>query len=262
MQISKISYQGRLIYFAAASGLGVAAAKSPDHPHMLILLFFFFSYLLLRKQKTLFILTLLTFMFFTIYYTQTDNRNVSQFTEGRTVLRAAFLEPPEFDGNQMKGVILAHGEKLSAVYYVQSERELMNLAKQIEAGTSCTFNGNLTHPLEATVPNAFDYHDYLRYSRIHWIMTPDSIKDCSGGASSFLKSWLSTEKKGLSLLPRNFLPNQEALLRRCFLDTESLFQRRSTRRTGIWASSICWRFQDCMSAFLFPAFTSFSYAQV
>ncbi len=211
LQISKISYQGRLIYFAAASGLGVAAAKSPDHPQMLILVFFFFSCLLFRKKKTLFVLTLLTFIFFTIHFTQTDNRNVSQFTEGRTVLRASFSEPPEFDGNQMKGVIHAHGEKLSAVYFVQSEGELMNLSKQIEAGTSCTFNGHLTHPLKATVPNAFDYHDYLKNSRIHWVMTPDSIKDCSGGASSFFEKLAEYRAKGIQFAAEEFSPQSRGI---------------------------------------------------
>ncbi|MRX55934.1 DNA internalization-related competence protein ComEC/Rec2 [Bacillus idriensis] len=175
--MSKISYQGKLIYFAAAAGLAVAAAKFPFHPISSFTFLLFCAYLLFRKKSTLLIGCMAIFILFIFHFYAVEKSNASRFNKGKITIQGEFAEFPQIDGNQMKGVINVNQEKISAVYYFSSEEE-KNRYRLLQLSTICTFKGELKPPKHATNPNAFDYADYLKNNRIHWILKADSIDQC------------------------------------------------------------------------------------
>lgn len=197
--MTKISYQGKLIYFAAAAGLAVAAAKFPFHPISLFIILLFYAHLLLRKKMTLLIGCMAIFTLFILHFSAVEKGNVSGFAEGRITVQGKFAEFPEIDGNQLKGVINVNKERIIAVYYFRSEEE-KNRFKLLEISTSCTFKGELKPPKHATNPNAFDYSDYLKYNRIHWVLTADSIHLCRNPEKTLLEKLKEYRQDGIQFI--------------------------------------------------------------
>ncbi|MDQ0858310.1 DNA internalization-related competence protein ComEC/Rec2 [Bacillus sp. V2I10] len=197
--MSKISYQGKLIYFAAAAGLAVAAAKFPFDPISLFIILLFYAHLLLRKKMTLLIGCMGIFTLFILHFYAEEKGNITGFAEGRITVQGKFADFPEIDGNQLKGVINVNKEKITAVYYFSSEEE-KNRFKLLEISTSCTFKGELKPPKHATNPNAFDYSDYLKYNRIHWVLTADSIDQCRNSDQTLVEKLKEYRQDGIQFI--------------------------------------------------------------
>ncbi|MGG4491788.1 DNA internalization-related competence protein ComEC/Rec2 [Metabacillus idriensis] len=200
--MSKISYQGKLIYFAAAAGLAVAAAKFPFYTSSFIILLFC-AYLLFRKKMTLLIGCMAIFLLFFFHFHAVEKNNASRFNEGRHTVQGKFADFPEIDGNHMKGVIIVNQEKISAVYYFRSEEE-KDRYRLLQISTTCTFTGELTPPKHATNPNAFDYADYLKNNRIHWILEADSIEQCRKGNQTVSEKLKEYRQAGILFISKVF----------------------------------------------------------
>lgn len=80
-----------------------------------------------------------------------------------------------FDGNKLS-LIISGKEDLKGTYYFKNEKELNNIKDTIKLGSSITVNGNLVQPSKNTIPNTFNYKEYLYNKHIYWTVNIKSIK--------------------------------------------------------------------------------------
>ncbi len=111
----------------------------------------------------------------------------------------SYLFPVEskYDGNEnnFKGILrkivissdyvkieIMAKEKLSGTYYINQNDNIL-----YEPGDKIEVTGTLVKPKHNTVPNLFDYHDYLKYRNQWWIMKVDNIKLVKENTSIYYK---------------------------------------------------------------------------
>lgn len=78
------------------------------------------------------------------------------------------------DGDKLSMVIKGK-EKIRATYYISNYDDL-EVYNNLELGSSLELSGTLSIPSHNTIPNTFDYHDYLYYQGINYTMSVDNIK--------------------------------------------------------------------------------------
>lgn len=165
--------KGQWTYVALTVLLASIASYSA---FFLFLIFFFW----IKKQKSI-TAVLIYFVLFVIIFCYTSfvqNKNVTTFQEGAIQVYGKIIESPTIDGNKMSFLMKAHDEKIKSYYYLNEKKELHKL-KEWKAGTVCLFKGNLAEPIQHTVENGFNYKEYLKYQKIHWIFYVDSILECN-----------------------------------------------------------------------------------
>ena len=77
------------------------------------------------------------------------------------------------DGNKYSFIIKGK-EKVKCTYYIQKESDL-DKYKNIKLGTKLKLKGTLNVPSNNTVPNTFNYKNYLYFKHINYILSVDSI---------------------------------------------------------------------------------------
>ncbi|WP_191560770.1 DNA internalization-related competence protein ComEC/Rec2 [Metabacillus idriensis] len=209
--MNQISYQGKLIYFAAAAGLAVAAAKFPYHPIVFFLILIFISFFVFHKKTILLLGCFAVSVFFLLHFLAVDNSNATQFKEGPITFQGKVTDFPKMDGNQMKIGLNVNQEDISAVYYFETEQEKMKF-KHLQISTLCTFKGELKRPKHDTNPNAFDYADYLKYKGIHWVFEADLIENCRIGEKTLLEKIKSYRQKGILFISDVFPEQSEGIV--------------------------------------------------
>jgi competence protein ComEC len=126
--------------------------------------------------------------------------------EGLYTVNGIYSSIPIIDGNQFRGYIeTSQGEKLTIYYTINSLEEKQALNK-INPGDICRFTGELEMPKSPTMPNAFDYKQYLHDQHIHWQYQIDDIEQCKVGKKDWLFFLLEIRKNGLSFIEKHF-PN-------------------------------------------------------
>lgn len=80
-----------------------------------------------------------------------------------------------FDGNKLS-LIISGKEDFKGTYYFKNEKELNNIKDTMKLGSSITVNGNLVQPSINTIPNTFNYKEYLYNKHIYWTVNIKSIK--------------------------------------------------------------------------------------
>ena len=81
----------------------------------------------------------------------------------------------EIDGNKLK-LTLKGKEKLILYYYFKTEKEKINYEKKIELGLILKTKGDLVTPKKNTIPNGFNYREYLKYHHIHYYLIATNIE--------------------------------------------------------------------------------------
>lgn len=81
----------------------------------------------------------------------------------------------EFDGNKLK-LTLEGKEKIIIYYYFKTKDEKEKYQNKIELGMALKINGNLELPKKNTIPNGFNYRNYLKYKHINYSMNATNIK--------------------------------------------------------------------------------------
>ena len=71
----------------------------------------------------------------------------------------------QIDGDKLK-ITLKGKEKIIANYYFKTEKEKQIYEKNIKLGTILKIDGELSIPKKNTVPNGFNYENYLKYHNI------------------------------------------------------------------------------------------------
>ena len=66
-------------------------------------------------------------------------------------------------------------EKLKCTYYMKTieEKEFLN---SLELGITLSLNGNLSIPLNNTIPNTFNYKKYLKQNKINYILNVEKLE--------------------------------------------------------------------------------------
>ena len=77
------------------------------------------------------------------------------------------------NGNKLQMTITAQ-EDVIATYYIKTEDEKLYLLKNIEVGNSILANGTLKEPMNNTVPNNFNYKNYLYNQKIFYLFDVDN----------------------------------------------------------------------------------------
>ena len=90
----------------------------------------------------------------------------------------------QIDGNKLK-MIIKGKEKIVAYYYFKTEKEKQELEKRIELGMILELNGEIKIPDGNTIPNGFNYKEYLKYQKINYYISSSSIKILKNNTSIF-----------------------------------------------------------------------------
>lgn len=75
-------------------------------------------------------------------------------------------------------------EDIKATFYISNEKDLETY-RNIPLGTTLELSGTLSIPSHNTIPNTFDYHDYLYYQGINYTMSVNNIKISNKKVSLF-----------------------------------------------------------------------------
>ena len=77
------------------------------------------------------------------------------------------------NGNKLQMTITAQ-EDVIATYYIKTQDEKLYLLKNIKVGNSILVNGTLKEPMNNTVPNNFNYKNYLYNQKIFYLFDVDN----------------------------------------------------------------------------------------
>lgn len=115
-----------------------------------------------------------TLIFMVHEFFETDQPVQEKFLSGSVVIESI----PKTDGNRFSATVSTEHERLAAFYTIQTEREKEAL-KDVEPGMSCHMTGDVLLPKHATIPNGFQYDQFLKSKGISAIFLPQSIKGCT-----------------------------------------------------------------------------------
>ena len=90
----------------------------------------------------------------------------------------------KIDGNQLS---LDFDSDVIGKYYFESLKEKENFNKTFSLGDTLSLKGTLEIPKNNTIPNTFNYKEYLKYKKINYILKIDSFKVYSSNKNIFLK---------------------------------------------------------------------------
>lgn len=94
--------------------------------------------------------------------------------EGSETIFEGIITKYTMDGNSLSMTIKAK-ESLVVFYTIQREEEKVTLEKELGYGKKVRVVGELQTPTKATLPNTFDYQEYLYYNHIHYTLKATSI---------------------------------------------------------------------------------------
>ena len=90
----------------------------------------------------------------------------------------------KIDGNQLS---LDFDSDVIGKYYFESLKEKESFNKTFSLGDTLSLKGTLEIPKNNTIPNTFNYKEYLKYKNINYILKIDSFKVYSSNKNIFLK---------------------------------------------------------------------------
>ena len=124
------------------------------------------------QYNLLFVLLILLSIIYVIIFTKIIKYEpVYDITENKFY---GTIKSFSINGDKLKLEIEAK-ETLIANYYIKSEEEKINLLEKIGIGKKILISGNLKKPLNNTIPNNFNYKDYLYNKKIYYTLDIDSL---------------------------------------------------------------------------------------
>ena len=150
---------------------------------------------------------------FSVIYALTENHNQTSLAEGEYFTNSAIVSIPVIDGNQLKGMIKNENrEKVTFRYTIETSVQ-KEVLKKLKPGDQCFFKGDLQQPKAATMPNAFDYKQYLHDQHIHWQFKIDKIEKCHSPDQFKVDLFLlHLRLKGLELIELHFPSSSEGIV--------------------------------------------------
>ncbi|WP_226667330.1 DNA internalization-related competence protein ComEC/Rec2 [Metabacillus litoralis] len=196
--------KGKLLFLAIAASLAITLSRFHFHPLTILSTFIYLSFLLFKNRFQLFLFCLITIVTYVVVFYLTEMENKSSLQEGDYIAALEIITIPKIDGNFLTGKIKnEEGEKLVFSYILDSKKE-KQLYANLKPGDSCIFKGELQSPKLPTLPNAFNYKQYLHDHHIHWKFSVKEIERCYAKNGGVMNKLLNLRLFGLSVIENNF----------------------------------------------------------
>lgn len=141
---------------------------------------------------------LFAFIFVTFFLNGiiTNYFNYSNLKGNETNFEIIFRKTPKIDGDSLSGFAkdINGGDQLWISYRIQTEDEKKILERNCLVGEVFKINGTLKEPKHATVENGFDFHNYLKRNKTHWVISIKQFKHIRTENTVFLKILQVREK--------------------------------------------------------------------
>lgn len=125
-------------------------------------------------------IALLTFLIRTVFVTYKSQYNIN------TKEITGQLIKYNIDGDKLS-LIIKGKEKVQCTYYLQTEEEKLDYQKTLKLGITIKLTGELTEPLNNTIPNTFNYKKYLYNHQIYYLMNVEDINIINNKENIFYK---------------------------------------------------------------------------
>lgn len=214
--------KNQLVYLAISACLSIILSRYAFHPLVILVTIIYLFYLYVNFNFRFLLIAFIFIAFYAGHYVLTDLHNKTKLSKGEFESYFSFEEIPLIDGNRMRGTIQdVSGEKLIFSYIIRSYEEKEVLMELIP-GDTCRFQGELKEPKSPTMPNAFNYKQYLHDHHIHWQLQVRSIKHCRSDKKTLLEWVLQFRVKGLTLIEENFPSTSEGIVQALLFGERSL----------------------------------------
>nr|WP_239646629.1 DNA internalization-related competence protein ComEC/Rec2 [Bacillus zhangzhouensis] len=168
-----------LPFGAISAVVGIALAAFHLHMYFLLFLLMILLLSLLKKTPQLFLMVSLCGTIYTLIFMVHQSFEADHAVKETSFSGSVVVESiPKIDGNRFSATVSEKNDRLAAFYTIQTEQE-KELLKDIEPGMSCHVIGDIRLPKHATIPNGFQYDQFLKTKGIDAIFLPQSIKSCS-----------------------------------------------------------------------------------
>ncbi len=98
----------------------------------------------------------------------------SRYDEATSNIKGIILDY-NIDGDKLSLQIKGK-EKIVANYYFDTEEEKKQISEKLRLGATVNLEGTLTKPSNNTIPNTFNYKEYLKNKHIYYIFNISNIK--------------------------------------------------------------------------------------
>lgn len=171
----------------------------------IVLPFIVYCYFQKKKGRFYFFVILSSFFCFFSYTLIFDYFNTTHLAENEKNFIGTIATIPIIDGDRMSFQFAVNGERVQVQYYLQSLEEKEQLENMM-IGMMCKITGDLKHPSTPTNFYAFNYAKYLYYDRIHWLLSPTSLKieNCLPTKNNPLGMLQNFRQKGIQFINENF----------------------------------------------------------
>lgn len=125
---------------------------------------------ILQSSHLILFLLIVTIVYSLIYSSipRKSNYNINDtFIKG-------YLISKTIDGDKLS-LVLKGKEKVKGTFYIKNYKDV-SLYESLPLGTNLELTGTLNTPNKNTIPNTFNYHDYLYYQGINYTMSINNIK--------------------------------------------------------------------------------------
>ncbi|WP_040207915.1 DNA internalization-related competence protein ComEC/Rec2 [Neobacillus jeddahensis] len=232
---------GKYVYFAVASLLGVLTALVSFLPFFLLSLGYLFC---LAKYKRFGRLQLFTVVVTIIAYfligewVEINNKTV--IPASTTTFMVRYIQDPKIDGDlfEVQAYDTNFKEKLLIRYTIKSEKEKAALQRKEFYQCLCRVSGTMKKPAIAKNPNGFDYRTYLRAKKIYWIVDIQGspLQPCTPMKFSPIILIKQLRFNGIHYLDNHFPPDIASLSAALIFGDKSLLTPdllTSYQKTGI-----------------------------
>ena len=98
----------------------------------------------------------------------------SEYSLGAVTIEGKVIDY-KIDGNFLSMIVEAQ-EKVQTFYYFQTEEEKLYFLEHLGYGTTVKVEGIMESPESNSIPNTFNYQEYLYYQNITRILNADFIE--------------------------------------------------------------------------------------
>jgi len=137
---------------------------------------------ILLKDYIYYLLVSFTLIFTLLY---TNLYNIPSKYNGNEPKFVGTIINTNIDGNKLSITIKAK-EKLIGNYYIYNLKEKEYLEQNLKLGDTVSIKGILEKPSNNTVPNSFNYKEYLYNNNIFWIINIDNINKLKNSNNIFI----------------------------------------------------------------------------
>ncbi|MDQ0231572.1 DNA internalization-related competence protein ComEC/Rec2 [Metabacillus malikii] len=215
---------GKLIFLVIAACFGILTCKYQFHPLLVMTTLSFLLLLFIKKFYNLCLFCFITTVLFGIIYLFIDDNNRTLLQQGDYSDVGVVASIPKVDGDLLRAeIVISSKEKVTITYIIQSYEEKVKL-KKLMVGMTCQFEGELVKPKSRTMPNAFDYRQYLYEHHIHWQYIVDKLVACKSSSNNInilLKNW---RKAGLDFIEKHFPSDSIGVVQALLFGERSLLE--------------------------------------